>query len=464
MQSDLDDEPQVSSAPALPVSARFVAAWIITAAYLLMVTKGPVFRIRFEAAPVTGDFIDDRWVQGAFLAGALLVIAVCAPAVRRLDHDPVLLGAMAAVVGLVMLSGLWSVDPARTIEQGIMMTAGTVAALLAGATLGRLGLVTALATAVHIGVLASLFAWWRDWFLVVDRNGDLAGIYFNRNSLGPVALMAAATALVLAIVAFGRGQRVVAAALAAIALVDLWVWWASGSLTPVFGLLVAIAVLVVFVLALPGPQQRLRRRIALVIGSAMGIIAVAAVAARGVIATRLDRSPTLSGRTEIWEVVLQFVGQRPIHGHGFMAAWLATDIVDELTAQYGREVYEAHSGFLEMLLGVGIIGLVALMIAMGAALHRTGSAMWVRPDALGLFLFAVAVYAVAVNLGETYVGANLLPWTLLVAISGIAAAELAPTRPPLVTDPAIPGGPIVDRPVPDARILDGHLPEGDSTP
>jgi hypothetical protein len=33
------------------------------------------------------------------------------------------------------------------------------------------------------------------------------------------------------------------------------------------------------------------------------------------------------------------------------------------------------------------------------------------------------VYAVAVNLGETMTGANLLPWTLLVAVTGRAVSE-----------------------------------------
>ncbi|TVR21812.1 MAG: hypothetical protein EA389_14355 [Ilumatobacter sp.] len=389
-----------------------------------MVTKGPVFRIRFEAAPFTGDFIDDRWVQGAFVVGALVVIALCLPAITTLRIDPLVLVTLAAVVGLITVSGLWSVDSARTVEQGAMMAVGTVAALLAGASLSRLGLVTALAVAMHAGVVASLFSYWRDWPLAIDHNGDLAGVYFNRNSLGPVAVLAAATAVALAVHTARARRWGVVVLLGLVAVIDLWVWWLSGSLTPVFGLVVALTAVGLLALTLPGPRARMRRRIAVVAGSGVTLVVVVGVISSGAIASRLDRSPTLSGRTEIWDVVLQFVGERPIQGWGFMAVWTRPEIIDALAEQYGREVYEAHSGFMEVLLGVGIIGLVALVVAVGVMLGRVGTVTWRTPDALGVFLFGAAVYAVAVNLGETMVGANLLPWILLTAITGRALAEL----------------------------------------
>ena len=400
------------------------AVWIATSVMFLMVTKGPVFRIRFEAAPLTGDFIDDRWVQGAFVLGALVVISLCLPAVTTVRSDPLVLVTLAVVVGLVIVSGLWSVNSARTVEQGAMMAVGTAAALLAGASLSRLGLITALAAAMHAGVAASLFSYWRDWPLAIDRNDDLAGVYFNRNSLGPVAVLAAATAIVLALHSVRARRWGVAVLLCLVAVIDLWVWWLSGSLTPVFGVLVALLALGVFTLTLPGPREVVRRRVAIGAGGGVAFLVVGGVISSGAIATRLDRSPTLSGRTEIWDVVLQFVGDRPVQGWGFMAAWTRPEIIDALGEQYGREVYEAHSGFMEMLLGVGIIGLVALVVAYGVMLARIGAAAWRAPDALGLFLFGAGVYAVAVNFGETMVGANLLPWILLVALTGRAVAEL----------------------------------------
>ncbi|CAN5505118.1 O-antigen ligase [soil metagenome] len=400
------------------------AIWIATTAMFLMVTKGPVFKMRFEAAAFSGDFIDDPWVQAAFVSGAAVVIVLCLPAASALRSDPLLVAAMAAFIGMIIVSGLWSVNSARSVEQGVMMAVGTVAALLAGASMSRLGLVTALAVAVHAGVLASIFARWREWPLALDRNDDLAGVYFNRNSLGPVALIAAITAGVLLAVAVRERRWLLAAALVVFAVVDLWVWWMSGSLTPVFGVIVAGVAVAVFVLTLPGPGQQLRRRIAIAVGGGSIVFAVSGVVARSTIASRLDRSPTLSGRTEIWDVVMQFVGERPVQGWGFLATWTRPEIIDALADQYGREVFEAHSGFFEVLLGVGVVGLLAMIAAVSLALLRTTTAVWRDPDVLGVFLFGAVVYAVALNFGETMVGANLLPWTLLAVGTGRAVHEL----------------------------------------
>jgi hypothetical protein len=70
-----------------------------------------------------------------------------------------------------------------------------------------------------------------------------------------------------------------------------------------------------------------------------------------------------------------------------------------------------------------------MVAVIAVALLRTGTAAWRHPDAAGVFLFGAAVYAVAVNLGETMVGANLLPWTLLAAATGHAVLELARADP-----------------------------------
>ncbi len=79
---------------------------------------------------------------------------------------------------------------------------------------------------------------------------------------------------------------------------------------------------------------------------------------------------------------------------------------------------ESHSGFLEVLLGAGIVGLLLLLAIMGLAAWRSGVVAWRRPEPLVVWSFALVVYVIAVNAGETYVGANLLPWILLCIVLG----------------------------------------------
>src|SRR5690606_17946346 len=108
-------------------------------------------------------------------------------------------------------------------------------------------------------------------------------------------------------------------------------------------------------------------------------------------------TPTFTGRTEIWDVVLDFVGDRPLHGWGFMAVWRKPAIIEELDTRYDREVYEAHSGYMEVLLGVGVVGLIALVVVVVIAGHRTATVALGRPTILTLWSFGLVVYAVAVN-------------------------------------------------------------------
>jgi len=398
-------------------SVRDWAAAIALGVLFFMVTKGPVYRVRLEAAPLSGDFIDDRWIQTAFVSVAVLVALLSWPSARRLARDRVVLITYMAFIATVLLSTVWSVDRSRTVEQGLMLTAGTAAALLAGAYLRRLDTLVALWAAMQLGVIVSVFAHFRDWSLATDIHGDFAGIYFNRNSLGPVAVLAAATSGMIAGLLV-RSRRPLGALLLFIVVgIDLTVWWKTGSLTPAGSVLAAGAVVVVFALFLPGAGAAGRRRIGVAACVVSAIAVTIALASWTRVTGGLGRSTTLSGRTVIWDVVIDFVGQRPVQGWGFMAIWTEQPILEALTIR-GGVVYEAHSGYLEVLLGAGLLGLVTLLAAIGTTIWRAARTFLRCPDLLGLYALTLSVFVVIVNLGETYVGANLLPWILLAVVAG----------------------------------------------
>jgi exopolysaccharide production protein ExoQ len=64
------------------------------------------------------------------------------------------------------------------------------------------------------------------------------------------------------------------------------------------------------------------------------------------------RDATLTGRTDIWARLLPWHEQSPIIGYGFGSFW--TPSMQE--AVYG--IREAHNGYLEVCLGIGVIGLL----------------------------------------------------------------------------------------------------------
>jgi O-antigen ligase len=81
----------------------------------------------------------------------------------------------------------------------------------------------------------------------------------------------------------------------------------------------------------------------------------------GELASLLERDPTLSGRTALWELLLELVWDRPWLGYGYEAFW---------TGDKGTYVHlvvrwfpmQAHNGFLNVLLDFGSIGLLLLLV------------------------------------------------------------------------------------------------------
>ena len=415
--------------------------FIASVAVILAVTKGPVYRLRFERGPLVGDFLDDRWTQSVFCG--LYVVAIIALVPRLVVARRV------ARVGLVMLSPaaillvatIWSPHRDRAVQQALMMALGTLAAIAIGAAQRPLSLVWAVWTAMVIGLGWSLLAGHFDWVLARDLNGHLVGIYFNKNSFGPVAVTAGLASLGLIGSALGsnaasprRAARLVAGVVTIPIAATLAI--RTGSLTPMVGLVVAL----VASFAVVTTADRMRRRSAadgtterrradamwVVLVPLAGLVTAASVAV-GV--HRAGRVSTVADRVEIWTAVSGFIARRPIGGWGLMAVWLEDDMSARIQVDGGRVIHEAHNGYLEMALGGGVLALTAVVAAVVTALVVTFRLVRLRPGAEHLWLFAVGVYAAAVNMGETYFGANLLPWILLVAVASGAARALDDAAP-----------------------------------
>jgi O-antigen ligase len=74
----------------------------------------------------------------------------------------------------------------------------------------------------------------------------------------------------------------------------------------------------------------------------------------------LGRDLTLTDRTELWPVLLK-LQPNPILGAGFESFWLGAR-VEELFARYVWHPTEAHNGYLEIYLNLGIAGIVLFAV------------------------------------------------------------------------------------------------------
>ena len=82
----------------------------------------------------------------------------------------------------------------------------------------------------------------------------------------------------------------------------------------------------------------------------------------------LGKDVTLTGRTEIWQLVMTSVLKRPILGYGYRAFWNGLQGESaNLALTVGWTPTGAHNGYLDVWLNLGIIGLVIVLITFAFA-------------------------------------------------------------------------------------------------
>ncbi len=77
-----------------------------------------------------------------------------------------------------------------------------------------------------------------------------------------------------------------------------------------------------------------------------------------------DNVQSLTGRTFIWEATFDLIQQKPLFGYGFGAGGAA--LQDYYSAgAYNWTTYNAHNAFLQIMLDLGIAGLILFLIMLG---------------------------------------------------------------------------------------------------
>jgi exopolysaccharide production protein ExoQ len=105
----------------------------------------------------------------------------------------------------------------------------------------------------------------------------------------------------------------------------------------------------------------------------------------------VGRDPTLTGRTDVWRLVLGMQGN-PLFGTGFESFWLGARL-KKMWSIYWWHPNEAHDGYLEIFLNLGWVGLILFALMVVTEYRRIISAIRKRQDAatIRLAYFAVAL-------------------------------------------------------------------------
>lgn len=155
------------------------------------------------------------------------------------------------------------------------------------------------------------------------------------------------------------------------------------------------------------------------------------------IASEIGKTPDASGRFPLWGSVLSSLQERPWFGFGRSGFWSPNSPYAALAGQAVTNRWlppNAHNGFLDVALDVGIVGLILFLITFAIALSRSYRLAYATREPAFIWAFVFLVFLVATNLTETLL-LNLanMYWTLFVATSlslrdALAARAIAPKK------------------------------------
>jgi len=151
---------------------------------------------------------------------------------------------------------------------------------------------------------------------------------------------------------------------------------------------------------------------------------------RAAITAALGRKPDLTGRTEIWRIVIP-MAPNPIGGAGFETFWVGPRVEKIYEKVGGDPTNESHNGYIEVYVNLGLLGLGFIALILGQGYRKAVSAFR-RDPTLGGLLVVYVVTAAAYNITEACFRMLSLEWfSLLLSIvtaSRIISLAETPTQ------------------------------------
>lgn len=245
------------------------------------------------------------------------------------------------------------------------------------------------------------------------------GVTTNKNTLGMVAMLLSLGILWCFLQTFleprSREKLRALIAYSALLLMAGWVLWMAGSATSWSCFLLGGGILTTTRLS---KWFRKPTVIHLMVVGAIAVSASALFLNAGDLLKTMGRDPTLTGRTEIWHLVIG-MDRNPILGTGFESFWLGKRL-EYIWNLYWWHPNEAHDGYLEVYLNLGWVGITFLGMLIVSCYLRVVAACRRAPE--GSLLLAYFVVTATYNLTEAAFR-MLHPVWIFFLIATIAAPE-----------------------------------------
>lgn len=123
------------------------------------------------------------------------------------------------------------------------------------------------------------------------------------------------------------------------------------------------------------------------------------------------RDETLTGRDEIWDILIPVAMKNPVLGVGYGGYW-----IEPLQLGPKLTVNEAHNGYIDVFIELGAVGLILLAMVI-VAFFRKATETFKYDTEWGSFLLTVFLMSLVHNITESsYLKSTMFVWNVLVLL------------------------------------------------
>lgn len=342
---------------------------------------------------------------------------------RRVVSALMVAPAVTLLIAMVPLSFLWSIEPSKTLSASIAMI-GTL----------QFGLYIAIRYTLRdqVRIMAVMFAismlfcfvygiFLRKYGVMAGAHpGKWRGIYTHKNQLGKMLALSSGLSILIGMTEPQKRHRRLGwlGLFTALVLIQL-----SQSKSPIINIFLMTAVSNISQILLL-PSKWLNRALVWLFVIGMNLwfywedIMINVLGALG-------KDATLTGRTDVWEFVIDRIKDRPWFGHGFGTFWNGLNGPSAYVVRSVRwDVPDAHNGFLDLCIDLGLVGLALYAFIMFQTLIKALALIRMTRRREYMWALIFIAYNLIANLSESsLLFRNSLPPVVLTAVSVSIAIE-----------------------------------------
>ena len=417
------------------VNFRTILRWTeyaYAASLIFVLTQGPVLSMWFaseqeNARPALSPQLATYFV---FQIPALVLVSRQKFTMRD-ARGP--LGLLAIFCVWLVATTLWATNGQHSAVESVSLLTTFICGVYFAKRFTLTEKLAVIVVAMQPGLLLSRYAIANDWNMSQSGEGFWVGIYFNRNSLAPVAMVSVVSALALLYVVFiNRDDKLriyKLCVLANVVLFGLVVAVRTQSNTPFGGLVTFVAVLSFWEVARRSPLRKYLSDTRQTNKVYAGFIALAALCSwfaiqfQSKVLQAFGETVTFNGRSEIWKYSWNGFLERPLLGWGWLSAWRSWAFMRMDLWWTVEGVSWSHNAYLDLLLGGGVLAVLLFAAAVLWGIYRLIPSN--RGNATQSWPIAFIFFYLAMCTQESFIIGNHFLWMLFVAVltSGTTIAK-----------------------------------------